>query len=110
MENNYKIYGREFEYLVKFDNVQCLQNFFTDVANELNKDCDFKFEAMLCKQIATNKEFLEEILEVQCWTNSFFPKDFFTKVKKCKKIDFSEDKLMTLFLEKTNEDVVIEFY
>ena len=34
-EKNYKIYGREFEYLVKFDNVQCLQNFFTDVANEL---------------------------------------------------------------------------
>ena len=109
MEKNYKIYNGEFEWLVKFDNLQCLQNFFADIANELDTNCDFKFEAMLCKQIATNKEFLEEILEVQCWTNTFFPTDFFTKVKKCKKIDFSEDKLMTLFLEKNGDDIVLEF-
>lgn len=109
MENNYKIYKGEFEWLVKFDNSQCLQNFFADVANVLNKDCDLKFEAMLCKQIATNKEFLEEVLEVQCWTNHFFPIDFFTKVKKCKKIDFSEDELMMLFLEKNGDDIVLEF-
>ena len=108
MENNYKIYANEFEWLVKFDNLQCLKNFFADVANELDVNSDFKFEAMLCKQIATNKEFLEEILEVQCWTNTFLPSNFFETVKKGK-IDFSENELMMLFLEKNGDDIVLEF-
>ena len=108
MENNYKIYGREFEYLVKFDNVQCLQNWFLDISKELNVNSDFKFVAMLCQQIATNKEFLEEILEVQCWTNTFLPSNFFETVKKGK-IDFSENELMMLFLEKNGDDIVLEF-
>ena len=108
MENNYKIYNGEFNWLVKFDNLQCLKNFFADVSNELDVNSDFKFEAMLCKQIATNKEFLEEILEVQCWTNTFLPSNFFETVKKGK-IYFSENELMMLFLEKNGDDIVLEF-
>lgn len=108
MENNYKIYNGEFEWLVKFNSLQGLQSFFSEVANELKADYDFKFEAMLFNQIATNEEFLEKILENQCWTNQFLPTNFFSELKKSKKIDFAKNKLMTLFLENGNEDIVIE--
>ena len=109
MENNYKIYDGEFNWLSKFDNEQGFQEFFLEVSNELNKDSDFRFEAMLFNQIATNKEFREELLEVQCWTGQLLPDCFFSKLKKSKKIDFSKNRLMMLFLEKGREDIIVEF-